>query len=304
MKILVMGSGGVGGWYGARLARAGHAVTFVARGAHLAAIQDQGLIIRSAVEGEWRVDCRALERVEPGETADLVLVCVKSPDTAEAAALVAPAVGPDSVVLSLQNGVDNEEKLQSLLPPCHLMGGVAYIFANIEEPGVIAHHQFGSIVIGDVGGGVSPVAQRIGAAFTGAGIDCRVDADITSVLWQKYVFLVALSGVSAATRQPLGVIREIPETRAVWQRQVDELLALAAAMEITLPHDMAERCASLLESLGPDNFASLYHDLANGKPLELEALHGHAARLAAEHGVPAPTVSTVYGILKAQAPAR
>ena len=245
--------------------------------------------------------CHAVDRVGPAPAVDLVLVCVKSRDTLDAARLVTPVVGGETVVLSLQNGVDNEEKLRGALPPCRLFGGVAYIFANIVEPGVIAHHQFGSIVIGDMDGGVDRTAESLAAAFKAAGIGCRADGDIVGVLWQKYVFLVALSGITAATRQPAGIIRDMPEARAVWRRQVDELITLAAALEVNLPDDMVSHCDKVLDSLAADNYSSLYHDLANGRPSELEALHGQAVRLANSKAIAVPTLSTVYGILKAQA---
>jgi len=293
-----MGSGGVGGYFGARLARDGHVVKFIARGAHLQALQRRGLVIKSAVDGEWRVDCDASDHVEQVDTADLVLFCVKSPDTESSARLVSAAVSPETIVLSLQNGVDNELKLKQTLPACHLMGGVAYIFANIIEPGVIAHHQLGSIVLGDLDGGIAAVASALCDVMNHAGIECRADADIISVLWQKYVFLVALSGTTAASRCPAGVIRNTEETRLVWQRQVDELISLAQVEGVNLPTDMVRRCAKILDSLSPDNYSSLYHDLVNGKPLELEALHGHAVRLAARHGLFTPTLDNVYGLLK------
>jgi 2-dehydropantoate 2-reductase len=300
MRIVVVGSGGVGGYFGARLVRAGHDVTFISRGAHLTAMQESGLQIHSAEDGDWHVDCRAVDHIDPGPAAELVLVCVKSRDTLDAAHLVMPIVDTDTVVLSLQNGVDNEEKLRAALPPCRLFGGVAYVFANIVQPGVIAHHQFGSIVIGDIEGGIDPRAGLLVDAFKDASIGCRADPDIVSVLWQKYVFLVALSGITAATRQPAGVIRNVPEARLTWRKQVEELIGLAAALDIALPGDMAENCDKVFESLAAENYSSLYHDIANEKPSELEALHGHAVKLAATKAVPVPTLSAIYGVLKAQ----
>ena len=300
MRIVVVGSGGVGGYFGARLLRAGHEVIFVARGAHLAAMQKSGLRVQSADDGDWSVECHALDHIGPGPSVDLVLVCVKSRDTLDAARLITPVVGRETMVLSLQNGVDNEYKLRDALPQCRLYGGVAYIFANIVEPGVIAHHQFGNIVIGNMDGGNDHRTVSLADTFKAAGIGCRADNNIISVLWQKYVFLVALSGITAATRRPAGTIRDIPECRGTWRRQVDELIALASALGVELPGDMAARCDSVLESLAADNYSSLYHDIANGKPSELEALHGHVVRLASSNAVPVPTLSAVYGILKAQ----
>jgi 2-dehydropantoate 2-reductase len=297
MRIVVAGSGGTGGYFGAKLARSGEDVTFLARGAHLEAIQNRGLTIRSAVEGEWHVRPLAVDSLTGQPTADLVLFCVKSFDTESVADLVRPVVGPDTVVLSIQNGVDNEEKIGGILGPDHVLGGTAYVFSNIESPGVIAHHQFGRIILGETKGGLSERGERIAAACRGAGIETEADPDIHGTLWRKYVFLVALSGTTAITRLPVKFIRDLPETRELWRRQIEEMLALALAENAGLGEDMMASCTSLLESLAPTNYSSLYQDLAAGKRMELDALHGHATRLGTHHGVPTPTLFAVYAAL-------
>src|SRR5439155_1023790 len=169
MHIVVMGAGGVGGYFGAKLARAGESVTLVARGEHLAAIRRDGLRLRSAVEGEYVVRPAAVEDVRDLPVADVVLFCVKAFDTETAAARVRSVVGPDTAVLSLQNGIDNEDKLDEILGAGHAMGGVAQVFALIERPGVIAHHFLGRIIFGELDGRVSPRAERLGAALARAG---------------------------------------------------------------------------------------------------------------------------------------
>jgi len=297
LRILVAGSGGIGGYYGARLARAGEQVTFLARGAHLDAMRESGLTIRSATEGEWTTPVDAVDTLEGGDPADLVLFCVKSYDTGQTAEAIRPVVGPDTAVLSLQNGIDNEDKLAHSLGAEHVLGGVAYIFSNIEAPGVIAHHQLGRIVLGEPAGGVSERVQRIAAVLQHAGIDAEVDDAIRRTLWRKYVFLVALSGTTAVTRLPVRFIREVMETRELWKRQLEELLALAEAEGAGLDGDTAEACGNLLESLGPNNYSSLYHDLAGARRLELDALHGHALRLGKRYDVPTPTLFAVYAAL-------
>lgn len=297
MRIVVVGSGGTGGYFGAKLARAGEDVTFLARGAHLQAIRDAGLTIRSAVEGEWNVRVEATDSLADHDTADLVLFCVKSFDTDSAAELMRPVIGPDTAVLSLQNGIDNEDKLSRSLGAGHVLGGVAYIFSNIEAPGVVAHHQLGRIVLGEPAGGASERTAAIAATFAAAGIDAVADPAIMRTLWRKYVFLVALSGTTAVTRLPVRFIREVPETRELWSRQVAELLALAEADGAGLEADTMQSCGNLLESLGPNNYSSLYHDLAAGKRLELDALHGHAVRLGKQYDVPTPTIFAVYAAL-------
>lgn len=297
MRIVVVGSGGTGGYFGAKLARAGEEVTFLARGAHLQAIRDHGLTVRSAVEGEWNVQVEATDSVAGHPTADLVLFCVKSFDTGSAAELIRPVIGPDTAVLSLQNGIDNEDKLMRSLGAGHVLGGVAYVFSNIESPGVIAHHQLGRIILGEMAGGASQRTDAIVETLETAGIDAVADPAIMSTLWRKYVFLVALSGTTAVTRLPVRFIREVPETRELWRRQVEELLALAEADGANLDADTMQSSSNLLESLGPNNYSSLYHDLAAHKRLELDALHGHAVRLGKQHGVPTPTLFAVYASL-------
>jgi 2-dehydropantoate 2-reductase len=297
MRIVVAGSGGIGGYFGARLARSGEDVTFLARGAHLKAIQENGLTIHSKVDGQWNVRARAVESLEDHPAADLVLFCVKSFDTESTARQLRPVVGPQTAVLSVQNGVDNEEKIAAIVGADRVLGGVAYIFSNIESPGVIAHHQLGRIVLGEMAGGLSARVDAIVDVCRGAGIDVEADASIRTTLWRKYVFLVPLSGTTAVTRLPVKFIREVPETHGLWRRQVEEMLALAPPEGVDLGGKAMESCVSLLESLSPDNYSSLYQDLVAGKRMELDAQYGHAVRLGARHGVPTPTLLAVYGAL-------
>jgi 2-dehydropantoate 2-reductase len=298
MKIVIVGSGGVGGYFGARLARAGEDVTFVARGAHLQAIREHGMRIRSAVDGEWSVQANAVETLEGHAPADIVLLCVKSYDTEQAAELIRPVVGEHTAILSLQNGIDNEGKLARLYGDDRVLGGVAYIFANIEAPGVIAHHQLGRIVFGRFDGQASDRAAAFADACNRAGITAEISRDIRKTLWEKYVFLVALAGTTTVTRLPVAFIREVPETRRLWQQQIDELLALAEADGAALDAEVKARCVRLMESLAPGNYSSLYQDLMNGKRLELDTLHGYATRLGENFGVSTPTLFAVYAALR------
>lgn len=298
MKIVIVGSGGVGGYFGARLARAGEDVTFVARGAHLQAIREHGMRVRSAVDGEWSVKASAVETLEGHAPADIVLLCVKSYDTEQAAELIRPVVGEHTAILSLQNGIDNEGKLASLYGNDRVLGGVAYIFSNIEAPGVIAHHQLGRIVFGRLDGQASDRATAFADACNRAGITAELSRDIRKTLWEKYVFLVALAGTTTVTRLPVAFIREVPETRKLWERQIDELLALAEADGAALDAEVKARCVKLLDSLAPGNYSSLYQDLMNGKRLELDALHGYATRLGENFSVPTPTLFAVYAALR------
>lgn len=297
MRIVVMGSGGTGGFFGAKLARAGEDVTFVARGAHLAALRAEGLRIRSAVEGEWSVPAPAVERLDGLPPADLVLFCVKSFDTEEAAALIGPVVGPDTGVLSIQNGVDNEEKLARVLGGGHVLGGAVRVFATIAAPGVITHTFGGHLTFGEMDGRETARARAFLSACQKAAIPAELVSDVTRALWEKYVFLTTHAGMTAVTRCPAGVLRAVPEVREVYRRTVTEILAIGRAAGVTLDDAVLEQGFKLLDTVAPNAFSSLHHDLIHGKRLELEALHGHAVRLAERHHVPAPTVFAIYAAL-------
>jgi 2-dehydropantoate 2-reductase len=289
VRIIVMGAGGTGGYFGAKLARAGEDVTVVARGAHLAAIREHGLRVRSASEGEWTVRVPAVERVDGLPPAELVLFCVKSFDTESAGLLIRPAIGRDTGVLSLQNGVDNEDMLARILGAGHVMGGVAQVFATIEEAGVIRHALLGRIIFGEMDGRDSERARAFLAACGGAGIPAELTGNIVRALWEKYVFLTVHAGLTALSRCPAGVIRRVPETRRMYRLLLEEMAALGDAVGAGL---------ALLDSLGAQAYTSLHHDLVHGKRLELEALHGHALRLGERHGIATPMLFAVYAALR------
>jgi 2-dehydropantoate 2-reductase len=304
MRVLVVGAGGVGGFFGAKLARAGESVVFLARGEHLAAIRRDGLRVRSTLEGESSVRVEAVDTVAGLPTVDMVLFCVKSFDTAAAAAAIRPVIGPGTGVVSLQNGVDNEEKIDAVLGAGHALGGAAYVFATIEAPGVIAHRFAGRIVFGELDGAVRPRAERLREALARAGVPVELSADIRRVLWEKYLFISAQAGMSAVTRCSTGVMREIPECWRMYRTILEELAAVARAAGVTLGASIVDDVMKAAGALGPDTTSSLHHDLLNGRRLELEALHGHAVRLGERLGVAVPTVFAVYAALKPYAEGR
>ena len=304
MHIVVMGAGGVGGYFGAKLARSGVAVTVIARGEHLAAIRRDGLRIRSAVEGEFVVRPTAVEDPAGLPAADLVLFCVKSFDTEAAVERIRPVVGPETAVLSLQNGVDNEDKIDALLGPGHAMGGVAQVFAVIERPGVVVHHFAGRIIFGELDGRRSPRAERLLAAFERAGINVELSTDIRRALWEKYALICAVAGMTALTRETIGTVRETPECWRMFRAIVDEVTALARACGVGLAPDAVDAVIKLAQGIAAGNRASLAQDLLQGRRLELEALHGHAVRLGERLGVPMPAVFAVYAALKPHAAGR
>jgi len=304
LSIVVMGAGGVGGYFGARLALADASVRFVARGAHLAAIRRDGLRVRSLTEGERVVKIDAVETLDGDAPADAVLFCVKSYDTESAAATLRPVIGPDTAVVSLQNGVDNEEKIDRVLGRSHAVGGAAYVFAGIETPGVIAHRFGGRIVFGELDGRPTPRCERLRDALAAASVPVELSAEIRRVLWEKYLFICAQAGLTALTRCPIGIVRGIPETWRMFRTILEEVTALARASGVTLPPNVVETLVKQGEALPPTLMASLGNDLMQGRRLELEALHGFAVRLGERLGIATPAVSAVYAALKPHADGR
>lgn len=298
MRIVVMGTGGTGGYFGAKLARAGEEVTFVARGAHLEAIRAHGLRVKSALEGEWVVKSPAVERLDGLPPADLVLFCVKSFDTESAGKAILPVLGPDTGVLSIQNGVDNEEKLEAIVGKGRVLGGMAQVFSTIQSPGVIQHALSGRIQFGEMDGRESPRALAFLAACGRAQIPCELSRDVLRTLWQKYVYLTAQAGMTSLTRCPAGVIRAVPETRRLFRLLLEEMARLGQAAGAGLDEGFVETCMGMLDALGPTAYSSLHFDLTHGKRLELEALHGHAIRLGERYGIPTPTLFAVYAALR------
>jgi 2-dehydropantoate 2-reductase len=297
MHILIVGAGGVGGYFGARLARVGP-VTVLARGPHLEAIRTHGLHVRSAVEGEYTVSVRAVDKVADVPGPDAVLLCVKAFDAKAALEAIRPLVAADTPVLSLQNGVDGPETIDAVLGPGHALGGVAYVFASIESPGVIAHQFAGRIVLGELDGRTTSRAQRVRDALDAAGIPVTLSDDIRRALWEKYLLISAQAGMTGLARCPIGVIRETPETWRMYRLIVEELAALGRASGVALPADAVDTTLATAAKLAPHLYSSLHHDLLHGKRLELEALHGHAVRLGERLGVPTPMLFAVYAALK------
>jgi 2-dehydropantoate 2-reductase len=299
-----MGSGGVGGYFGAKLLRAGVEVTMVARGPHLEAMRRSGLTIRSAVEGESVVRPASVERLEGVPRADAVLFCVKSFDTEDAAARLWSILGPETPVLSLQNGVDNEDKIDAALGAGRAMGGVAQVFATIEAPGVIKHQAAGRIIFGEMDGRVSERAERLRDTFARAEVPVELSRNIRRALWEKYILICAVAGTTALTREPLGVIRETPPTWRLFRELVAEVTALARAAGVDVPDDTVDQIMKFASGIPPANRASLAQDLLQGRRLELEAIHGYASRLGERLGVPTPALFAVYAALLPHAAGR
>jgi 2-dehydropantoate 2-reductase len=254
--------------------------------------------VKSASEGEWVVQAPAVERLDGVAPAGLVLFCVKSFDTETAARALVPVLGPDTGVLSIQNGVDNEDKLEAILGKGRVLGGMTQVFTTIESPGVIQHSLLGRIQFGEMDGRESARARAFLEACRRASIPCELSTDVRRTLWGKYVSLVAHSAMTALTRCPTGIVRTVPETRRLYRLLLEELAALAKASGVDLGPGVVDASMTTLDAIGAQAYSSLHYDLTHGKRLELEALQGHAVALGERYGIATPMLFTVYALLR------
>jgi 2-dehydropantoate 2-reductase len=299
MRIAVVGAGGTGGYFGGLLARAGDDVTFIARGAHLEALRARGLTLESSLAGTFTVPVQATDDPRGVGPVDLILFCVKTYDTDAAAASVRPLIQPETTLLSLQNGVDNEERIARLSGHPSGMGAVAYVVSAIKAPGLVAQTAGpGKIVLGELGGGESARTERLRDALQRAGIAAEVHPDIRAVLWQKFLFICAFSGVTALTRLPIGTVLADPATRALFRGTSEEVEAIARAIGIGLPDDCVEQALATASAVEPWGRGSLYGDLAGGRRLELEGLNGEVVRRGGELGIETPLNFAIYAALR------
>lgn len=299
MKLAVMGTGGVGGYFGARFAAAGEDVAFIARGAHLAAIRERGLEVQSEL-GDALVR-PVLATDDPAEVGrvDFVLFCVKLWDVEAAGEAIRPMVGPETAVIALQNGVDAEERLARILGPGPVMGGVAHISAVVKEPGVIRHTgKLAKLFFGELGGAESARARAFLEACRASGIDAHLRRDIERVIWDKFIFLVAFSGMTALLRKPIGPMREDPEVWAMFTGAMREAAELAAARGIAFASDPVAAWAEIAQGMPYAYRASMLEDLERGRRLELPWLSGAVARLGRELGLATPINGFIATALK------
>lgn len=298
MKIAFMGAGGVGGLIGARLARAGCDVSFVARGAHLAAMREHGLRLESQVENVHLAKVRVTD--DPGTLGpvDLVIFSVKLWDTEKAARAILPLIGPETGVISFQNGVVKDDILRPIIGAKALMGGVAYMGTAISRPGVIQHTgTVQKVVFGEYDGRRSKRAEALLEWCQKAGLDGAISDNIRRTLWEKFAFLVAMAAVTATMRLPIGPIRSHPLTRQFYLDAMREAAAVGRAHGVRLPEDFAEERMAFVDTLPATMTASLHHDLERGNPLEVEWLSGSVVELGAAVGVPTPIHRAARDIL-------
>ena len=300
MKIVIVGSGGVGGFYGAKLVQAGLDITFVARGAHFQAMRQHGLTIENEKGGTNLAIHNVKVTDDPLtiKSPDLIIVAVKLWDLESVAQTLKQIARPDTGVLSLQNGVIKDDILKAVFGVNSVIGGVGYVATHIGRPGVI--NQVGAlqkIKLGEYDGSNSARVETLVNAFSSTGVEASSSDDIQRVLWEKYVFLVGLSALTSVTRLDIGPIRENSGSRAVLQSVIEEAVAVGRALRVRLPEDYAGQCMALIDQLPFTMSSSMYHDLSKGNRLELPWLSGGIVSLAKKAGLPVPANAFVSDVL-------
>ncbi len=298
MKVAILGTGGTGGYYGALLARAGEDVSFVARGAHLQAIRAHGLQVKSKF-GDFEIKPR-LATDQPGEIGpvDLLLFCTKTYDTDAAAGSAKPLVGPQTAVLSIQNGIDAVERIGNVLGTQHMLAGATWISSAIDSPGVIRQaSDFRRLVFGELDGRVTPRAEAILEALQRTGITVELSQTILKVLWTKFVFISSVSAMGSLTRLPMAAYRSVPETRAVLASLMREVMAIAAASGVKLDSDADEKALAFIDQAGPAIKASMQLDVESGHRTELESMIGVIGRKGRQFGIRTPVADFIYASL-------
>lgn len=298
MKIMIMGTGGVGGYYGGLLAQQGNDVTFIARGAHLEAIQKNGLQVKS-IFGDFTVNpAKATDNPADIGTVDLILFCTKTYGTDEATQAIKPVIGPQTAVLSLLNGVDATERIGKVVGMEHVIGGATWLSSAVEAPGVIKQvSQFRRIVFGELDGSRSERIQSIHDVLNNNGVTVEVSENILKILWTKFVFISSASSFGSLTRLPMGEYRSVPETRATITGLMREVEAVARAQGINLDEDVVQKSLDFMDSAAPHIKASMQLDVDAGRKTELEAMVGVIGRKGRELSVPTPIADFVYASL-------
>ena len=298
MHIAIIGAGGVGGYFGGRLAAAGVEVTFLARGPHLDALRTSGLDIVSPKGNVHLPRVKATDDPTAVRQADVVFFTVKLYDNASATALLPPLVGPGTVVIPFQNGVGSVDLLADTVGRAHVAGGVAHVAAVIIEPGVIRHTAMDRLLFGELDGTRTPRLERLLEACRPAGFQATISDHIEIDIWSKFVRLSTFSGMTAVTRSPVGPLRDDPDLFAMYQAAAMETMAVARAKGIALTAQVFDEAITTLHELPPNAKSSMLEDLERGKPLELPWLSGTVTRLGSELGVATPIHRFIATVLK------
>jgi len=299
VRIAVFGTGGVGGYFGGRLAQAGEDVVFIARGKHLAAIREHGLEV-SSVAGDFLLQpAAATDTPTSVGPVDLVLVGVKAWQMNAAAEAMRPLIKPETMVLPLQNGIEAPQRLAEALGEQHVLGGLCRILAFVAGPGHIRHAGVEPYVaFGELDDRPSERTRQLREAFARArGIRVEIPANIQVAMWSKFLFIASLSGMGAVTRVPIGEIRSHPETRAMFIQAMEEIRAVAVRRGIPLPGDIVATTLNLVDSVPPEGTTSMQRDIIEGRPSELDAQSGAVVRLGRQLGVEVPVHSFIFRTL-------
>ncbi|MBN1537250.1 MAG: 2-dehydropantoate 2-reductase [Anaerolineales bacterium] len=295
MQIAVYGTGGVGGYFGGRLAQAGEDVTFIARGEHLKRIQTTGLRVES-IKGDFCISpAQATDDPAAIGEVDVVLVCVKAWQVNEAAQAMRPLVGEKTIFIPLQNGVDAPNQLGAELGDENVLGGYCQISAFIAEPGLIRHVGVEPyIAFARLDGKATPLAEQLLRAFQKVNVKAEIPQDIQAAMWEKFIFIAAVSGVGSIARQSIGVVRDLPGTRRMLEQVMQEIVTVAAAKGIVLPKDVISRKMDFVDSMPMEGIPSMQRDIMAGKPSELEAQNGAVVRMGIESSTPTPVNAFIY----------
>jgi 2-dehydropantoate 2-reductase len=302
MRIAIMGAGATGTYYGAKLVKAGYDVTFIARGAHLKALQTQGL----TVVGQEEFHIGGIQATNDPSTVgpvDVLLFCTKAYDTDEAVRLALPMVGPGTMVLPLQNGVDSYERIGAVVGREHVAGGLCRVSVDIPQPGTVRlSSPFKEIIFGEMDGSPSARTAAFANVLERAEIPHKLSNNIRLDIWQKFVFITAMSGITGATRSAIGPIRECPETFDLYRQLAAEAVAVGRALGVSLSPTFADDLVAQARTFAAGLKASLLVDLEKGKRLEVETLQGTVVRLGQQYEVPTPVTRVIYALLKMHQP--
>ncbi|HIM60230.1 MAG TPA: 2-dehydropantoate 2-reductase [Dehalococcoidia bacterium] len=306
ISVAVVGAGGTGGYYGGALARAGNQVTMVARGPHLAAIRATGLQVNTVLLGDFHLDVDATDDMSSVGPVDLVIFAVKSYGTNAAIRDMGPLVGDDTMIISTQNGIDSERLLGEALGTEHVLGCAATVSAKIDAPGVVTQGGGpGSLVIGEMGsadlnaqGAVTERVNDLVERCKAAGLAAETHEDIVMAIWEKFIFICALSGMTALTRKPIGEIFSQPSTAEMYLQVLAEVAEVGSAEGVALPGDIAQNTLAATQAREPFIIGSMGHDLIAGNPIEIGLLNGRVVELGKKHGIPTPANFAIEAALK------
>jgi 2-dehydropantoate 2-reductase len=297
MNIVVFGAGGVGGYFGGKLAQAGNDVTFIARGKHLQAIKSNGLLIKS-IQGDFKIHPKVTDDVTNIKNPDLVILGVKSWQVEDVAVQLKPIIREHTMVLPLQNGADNADKLRAILPHKNVLAGLCKIVSRVESPGIIDHFAFDpEIVFGEYDNEKSKRVQNLSMLFDNAGIKNKVSEDIHLDIWKKFLFIATVSGIGALTRVEFGAMRDDEHIRQIMYQTANEIVAVANAKGIALTDDDIEMILKIVDNLNAKTTASMQRDIMDGRPSELDNFNGYIVRQGKELHITTPANSFTYHCL-------